>query len=68
MEQHKVTISGSIILVFSLHTYVRIKYQMTPASIPSPQFVTKPWRCHGTLSSAGCVPPPLSADLIFKTV
>ncbi len=28
---------------------------MTPTSIPSPQFVIKPWRCHDTLSSAGCV-------------
>ena len=36
---------------------------MTPTSIPSPQFVTKPWQCHGTLSSAGCM-PPLSSNLI----
>ena len=28
---------------------------MTPTSIPSPQFVTKPWWCHDTLSSDGCV-------------
>ena len=38
---------------------------MTPTSIPSPQVVTKLWRCHGTLSSAGCV-PPLSGNSIHR--
>ena len=32
---------------------------MTPTSIPSPQFVTKPWRCHGTLIRRLRAPPRL---------
>ena len=40
---------------------------MTATTIPSHQFVTKPLRCNGTLSSAGCV-LPLSGDLISRAV
>jgi hypothetical protein len=36
---------------------------MTPTSIPSPQFVTKPWRCHGTLIRRLRAPPRLLVPL-----
>ncbi len=32
---------------------------MTPTNIPSPHFITKPWRCNSNLSSAGGVLLPL---------
>ncbi len=52
-EQHKVTISGSLILVFLLHTYAEDKMIDAPYKLPLPTTPHKTMTVHGTSCSTG---------------